>query len=283
VNSAIQLMKQYPLAAFFVVAFAFTWIVLAPAVLAAQGIISLSVSAALLITLGTLGPAVAALAVTAAGCGRTGVRALLAQAGRWRVKPIWYAVALIGPALIMLAAFLLWRLLGGPSLSSPPAAAWFSIPILVAVLLIPALFEEIGWRGFALPRLQSRYGPLPASLIVGMAWALWHAPIWYIPEAGFHTLPFGVFVLFTVAMSILFTWLYTGAAGSVLLPALAHAAINAMPLPWNTAVSLLPEGDRGLHLQIPVTVVLVVLALLSRTKIWQRNRAVRDTLADRTL
>ncbi|HRQ42440.1 MAG TPA: type II CAAX endopeptidase family protein [Chloroflexota bacterium] len=261
-RTLILLIKRYPIAAYFTLAFAFTWIILAPAVLAAQGMISLSLSATVLITLATLGPAVGALIVTAVASGRGGVKALLAQAGRWRVKPIWYVVALLGPALIMLAAFLLWRLLGGPPLATPPANAWFSIPILIVVLLIPALFEEIGWRGFALPRLQARYGPLPASLILGVAWAIWHAPIWFIPEAGFNTLPFLVFALFTIAMSILFTWLYNGTGGSVLLPALAHAAINAMPLPWNTAVYLLPEGARGMHLQIPVTMVLVALALL---------------------
>jgi uncharacterized protein len=116
--------------------------------------------------------------------------------------------------------------------------------------------------GLALPRLQSRYGALAASLIIGIAWAAWHLPIWFIPEAGFSNLPFPVFAIFTVAMSILFTWLYNGSGGSVLLPALAHAAINATPLPWNTAVFLLPEAERGLHLQIPVTAVLVVLAVL---------------------
>jgi uncharacterized protein len=261
-NSVITFIKRTPLTAYFALTFAFTWAILGLAVLAAQGMITLPLPAAVLITIATLGPAVAAVLVVGAEGGRNGVRALLAQAGRWRVKPIWYAVALLGPALVMLAAFLLWRVLGGPSLSPPPLNAWISVPILVVVLLIPALFEEIGWRGLALPRLQSRYGTLGASLIIGAAWAVWHLPIWFIPEAEFSSLPFPIFAAFTVAISVLFTWLYNGSGGSVLLPALAHAAINAMPLPWNTAVFLLPEAERGLHLQIPVTAVLVVLAVL---------------------
>ncbi len=261
-NSVITFIKRSPLAAYFIMAFAFTWAILGLAVLAAQGIITLPLSATVLITIATLGPAVAAILVVRAESGRSGVRSLLAQARHWRVKPIWYAIALIGPALIMLAAFLLWRVLGGPALSPPPLNAWLSVPILVVVLLIPALFEEIGWRGLALPRLQSRYGALAASLIIGAAWAAWHLPIWFIPEAGFSSLPFPVFAAFTMAISVLFTWLYNGSGGSVLLPALAHAAINAMPLPWNTAVYLLPEAERGLHLQIPVTAVLIILAVL---------------------
>ena len=249
------------LAIFFIVAFTFTWLVLAPAVLSAAGVISLSLSSTLLITVATLGPLLGAVSAAAYESGSAGVHALLSQARRWRLHPTWYAVVLVGPALIMLAAFLLWRAQGGPQLSAPPLNAWLSVPILVVVLLLPALFEEIGWRGFALPRLQTRYGALAASLIVGVAWAIWHAPIWFIPDAGFSTLPFPVFMAFTIALSILFTWLYNS-TGSVLLPALAHAAINATPLPWNTAVYLLPEGARGMHLQIPVTVVVVALALL---------------------
>jgi uncharacterized protein len=178
-NSFITLIKGSPLAAYFVITFAITWVILGLAVLAAQGILALPLSATILITLATLGPAVAAILVVRVEGGLSSMRALLAQAGRWRVKPIWYVVALIGPALIMLAAFLLWRILGGPSLSSPPLNAWLSVPILIVVLLIPALFEEIGWRGLALPRLQSRYGALAASLIIGLAWAVWHVPIWF--------------------------------------------------------------------------------------------------------
>jgi membrane protease YdiL (CAAX protease family) len=188
---------------------------------------------------------------------------LLAQVVRWRVGWRWYVVALAIPALVMLAAFFLWQAMGGPALTTPPpAGAWFSIPILIVALLIPALFEEAGWRGVALPRLQGRFGWLAASLVVGVAWGVWHAPIWFIPEAGFGSLPFPVFMLFTMALSVLFTWLYNSTGGSVLLPALAHAAINAYPSPWNTAVYLLPEGARGIHIQIPVTIVRVVVAVL---------------------
>jgi membrane protease YdiL (CAAX protease family) len=133
----------------------------------------------------------------------------------------------------------------------------FRWPFSALILVKP----QIGWRGFALPRLQSRYGWLLSSLIIGVIWAVWHAPIWFIPEAGFSSLPFAIFLLFTTALSLVMTWLYNHTGGSVLLPAMAHAAINAYPLPWNTAVSLLPESARGLHLQIPVTIVLVIAAI----------------------
>lgn len=247
---------------FLVATFAFSWMLLGLAALSANGGIPLSLPSQVMITIATLGPAVGAISAAAIQWGKPGLRGLLAQAGRWRVRPRWYLIALLGPALIMLAGFLIWRALGGPRLPAPPVSTWLSLPVLIVALLVPALFEEIGWRGFALPRLQSRYGWLPASLIIGAVWAIWHAPIWFIPDAGFGTLPFPIFAIFTIALSILFTWLYNGAGGSVLLPALAHAAINAYPFSWNTAVYMLPEGSRGMHLQIPVTIVLVLLAIL---------------------
>lgn len=276
-NSVATSIKRSPLSAYFVLAFAFTWAILCPAVLAAQGIITVPLSSSVLITIATLGPAAAAIVVVRAEAGRSGIRDLLDQARRWRVKPIWYAIALMGPALMMMVAFLVWRLLGGPSLAAPPLNAWLSVPILAVVLLIPALFEEIGWRGLALPRLQDRHGALAASLIIGVVWGIWHLPIWFIPEAGFSSLPFPIFVVFTTAMSVLFTWLYNGSGGSVLLPALAHAAINAAPLPWNTAISLLPEAERGPHLQIPVTVVLVVAAVLMVLASRLNNASLQDS------
>lgn len=250
------------LSLFLAITFIFTWSLLGLAFLSANQLIAFSLPSTMMITIATLGPALGAIAAAAYVSGRMGVRALLAQTGRWRVGGKWFGVALIGPALVMVASFLLWRVLGGPTLSSPPTSTWASIPVLLVVMLIPALFEEVGWRGYALPRLQSRYGWLLSSLILGVIWAVWHAPIWFIPEAGFSSLPFPIFLLFTTALSLLMTWLYNRTGGSVLLPAMAHAAINAYPLPWNTAVFLLPESARGLHLQIPVTIVLIIAAIV---------------------
>jgi len=259
---ADQKLSSSGLSLFLVITFTFTWLILGLAALAANHLINVTLPVTLLITVATLGPAVGAFAAAAYASGRPGSRALLAQVGRWRVGWRWYVIALMGPVFIMLAGYLVWRLLGGPLPPAPPSAAWVTIPLLVVVLLIPALFEEVGWRGFVLPRLQSRYGWLTSSLIVGVVWAIWHAPIWFIPEAGFSNLPFPVFLCFTMALSLIMTWIYNGTGGSVLLTALTHAAVNAYASPWNMAVSFLPESTRGLHLQIPVTIVLAVLAFV---------------------
>ena len=154
------------LSIFLAVTFTFTWLVLGLAVLSANRLIALSLSSAVLISIATLGPALGAVAAAGYESGRVGVRNLIVQAGRWRVGSRWYFIVLIGPALVMLVGFLLWRALGGPSPPAAPLSAWLSVPVLIIALLVPALFEEVGWRGLALPRLQPRYGWLLSSLIL---------------------------------------------------------------------------------------------------------------------
>jgi uncharacterized protein len=261
-NSVIAFIKRSPLASYFAITFVFTWTILGLAILSAQGIIDLPISATVLVTVGTLGPTVAAIIASRLESGRSGMNALLAQAGRWRVRPIWYIAAIFIPGLIMLTAFLLWRLLGAPALPAPPPAAWISIPILIVALLLPALFEEIGWRGYALPRLQTRNNALSASLLLGIIQAFWHLPIWFIPGMGFEGLPFPYYALLVTGLSVLAGWLYNSTGGSVLIVGLLHAAINSFPAPWGAALQTLPQSEWGLNIQIPVAIMVAVFSLL---------------------
>jgi uncharacterized protein len=261
-NSVITFTKRSPLAAYFAITFAFTWTILGLAILSARGIIALPISATVLVTVGTLGPTVAAFMAGWLESGRSGINALLAQTGRWRLSPIWYALAIFIPGLVILTAFFLWRLLDAPSLPTPPAAAWFSIPILILALLLPALFEEIGWRGYALPKLQAQSSALTASLFLGIIQAFWHLPIWFIPGMGFEGLPFLYYALLVTGLSVLAGWLYNSTGGSVLIVGLLHAAINSFPAPWGAALQTLPVSEWGLNIQIPVAITVAVFSLL---------------------
>ena len=78
--------------------------------------------------------------------------------------------------------------------------------------------------------------PLRASLLLGIAWAFWHAPQWFIPQTGQAAFPFPAFLIWVVALSIQFAWIYNGTGGSVLLVLLAHAATNAFQGPWSAAL-----------------------------------------------
>jgi membrane protease YdiL (CAAX protease family) len=250
------------------------------AALVAQGALRLPVAPLALVALGGLGPLPAAVGAAAYEGGRPAVRALLVRSLAWRVPWPWYAVSLLGPAGAVAVAFLLSLALGSPLPPLPPASAWQSLPLLAVVFLVIALIEEVGWRGYAQDRLRQPLGALSASLVVGVVWALWHLPQWWVPETGQAAKwPFAVFAAGTVAQSVGLAWLYHGARASILLVALAHAALNLAPEPWAAAWRLLPEGERGPYPSVLIAAVWVLAAALlialaeprSLTR-WRRSR-----------
>jgi membrane protease YdiL (CAAX protease family) len=142
----------------------------------------------------------------------------------------------------------LWvhRWLGGTVIQANDPRQWYLvIPAFLQILLLSVVGEEIGWRGFALPCLQARYGPLKASLILGVIWGGWHLPLWWM-AGNFHAdIPFVLFMLQSLALTILMTWLYNHTRGSLLMAHLFHTAFNltagvAPILPEYTGGSLRP-------------------------------------------
>jgi uncharacterized protein len=253
---------------FFVTTYLLAYLLWGLVILAAAGVIALPVPGTVVLLLGGLAPTVAAVWAAAAESGIHGVRALVAMLVRWRVAPGWYAVALGGPALVVLSAIGLGLAIGGPLPPAPPASAWLSVPLMFGVFVILGAIEEIGWRAYALPRLQRRFAPLRASLLLGLLWGCWHAPQWFIPETGQPGFPFHAFLVWVVALSITFTWVANGTGGSVLLVILCHAATNAFQGPWSAGLALLPESARGVdpHLLVMVPQVLVSLAIVAFTR-----------------
>lgn len=225
--------RAFPLK-YFVLAFAFTWVLWVPAALEARGLISpLPVPAGFL---AVFGPMVAAIVVTAQEDGRAGLRSLLGRVVRWRVAPIWYAVAILGPLALTLGAIGLHVVLGG----QPPGLGLLvgALPTLVIYVaymtLTVALGEEVGWRGYALPALQARYSALVASLILGVMWALWHLPVFFNPDTLYSNLSFLLWLVYAVPVAVLITWVFNSAGGSVLMAILAHATLNASSELWKT-------------------------------------------------
>jgi uncharacterized protein len=171
--------STFPLG-YFVLAFAFTWFFWGLQVLGARGVIPALPG---LQVIGTLGPLVAAVALTARQDGRAGPRSLLRRVARWRVAPVWYGAALLGPPALTLAAISLHVALGGqaPGLGALVGALPVFLIVFVYMMIFVALGEEVGWRGYALPRLQARHGALVSSVILGLMWALWHLPLFFNP------------------------------------------------------------------------------------------------------
>ena len=232
-----RLIVDHPLVAYFVIAFAGTWAFLLPFALSRNvnglGLLPFTLpDSAFLIAfvLGTLaGPALASLSVTAVTSGRAGVGQLLRRCVQWRVGIGWYLIAIFGFPLIYLVAYSVFL---GMNL---PLALLVQWPLLFTVFLPWAVFniltgsfaEELGWRGFALPRLQQRYGPVLGSIILGTLHGLWHLPAFFTRLLGPFSLPYYAGFLFAaIASTFLFTWIFNHTKGSVLLATLTHACSN---------------------------------------------------------
>jgi uncharacterized protein len=212
----VSLVKRHPLIAFFVLAFALSWW---PWILYAFGPSPTPIA--------SFGPFLAALVVLAITQGKSGIGGLLRRMVRWRVGIRWYAVALLLPVGIALAATALNVLLGAQAPSAADLGGWTGLFSIFAVrLLIPGTggaWEEPGWRGFALPSLQAGRSALVASLILGAVWALWHLPL--VVATGQMG---GWDIVIILAWTLVLTWVYNGTGGSVLIVMLFHAMFNTV-------------------------------------------------------
>jgi uncharacterized protein len=185
--------RRHPLILFFVLAYAFSWAVWTPAVLLWRGT-SEPQTSALLHLAGGLGPMASAFVVTALAGGYAGIRELLGRVFRWRVGVGWWIVAVVGPVILFFIAAAISRLLfgGWPELGEFGRSEEFAflglIPYWVANIVFYGFGEEVGWRGFALPRLQTgRRSALTAALILSLFWAAWHIPLFSF-VLGFNTM-----------------------------------------------------------------------------------------------
>jgi membrane protease YdiL (CAAX protease family) len=219
--------KQRPFLFFLIFTFAISFITGFPTVFVPGKFEGLSY-------LSNFGPAIGALIVVGIAEGLDGIKALVRSLFQWRVSFVWYLVVLLGPALTMVTAVLLYNVFGGNS-SVPNLNDWISIlPQHLLVILSLFLFmmvgiwgEEVGWRGFALPKLQDKYHPLWASLILGAIWAVWHLPAFFVENSQQAQLGMTYFFLATLGYSILYTWVYNGSKESLLMIWLLHSANNA--------------------------------------------------------
>jgi uncharacterized protein len=192
--------------------------------------------------------------VTAIACGRREVVALLGQIVRWRVHPIWYAVALLGPLAMIGVPVLLNRGLGA-SVEAPGFPGWAAVPLLFAVRTVVggALGEELGWRGFLLPLLLPRFGPLVASLLIAPVWFAFHLPVLLAGPATTQRPPL-LFFAWIVPLSVLLTWLYLRTGRSVLLVMLFHGSVDPV------GSLLFPLFTGGAYLQLRLLVVAATAA-----------------------
>ncbi|MBK8617195.1 MAG: CPBP family intramembrane metalloprotease [Anaerolineales bacterium] len=257
-----------PLSTYLLLTFGSAWLVWSPLLLAEYLHLTLPVPSLVFITLGTFAPSITALFLTWRYAGGTELRRLLRRAVIWRVSPVWYLIAIAGPALIMLLAMGVHVLLGGTIPDYVPfGVRWLIVVVnFILILLIGGpLGEEFGWRGLALPSLEARFSPLWASLILGVIWAVWHLPLFFISGSAQSSLPFGLYALLTIPLTILITWVYHGSGNSLLLVMLFHAAVNT----WSGPLMISPEAagsTRPLVLGVILTWLIALLVVVGRRR-----------------
>jgi membrane protease YdiL (CAAX protease family) len=232
----------HPVAAYVVLAYALSWILWAPVVAGGGGPLVVA-----LFFIGALGPAAAALIVTRV-IGAP-VRPWARQIVKWKVSPRYYAYALGLPALLLAIVNIELALAGQDidlSLLSERLPAYLGTFLLVVT--IGGGFEEPGWRGFALPRLQAHHTPVKATLILGLVWGGWHLPLYGLGAVG------------PIAFVFFYTWLYNR-TGSVLLCILLHAS-------FTPALDhlVLREDNLGVDVAILATLVAAATALVLLTR-----------------
>jgi len=210
-------------------------------------------------------PTLAALLVTAFYPGAGGVRSILRQVRTWRIGLVWYAIALIGPTILFLAAGVFSAVRRGAAPSHWMILPSFSGPGGLYFVIFGSLFaEEPGWRGFAQPRLQTRYGALTASVVVGLLWSTWH--LWYVILPGGLSNVTGTDAVATyirlISTSIVYAWMYNSTNGSLLIAMLAH-------LGHNLAANLIPisaDGGRQ-HLIVALAYLVIAIAVVLMTQL----------------
>jgi membrane protease YdiL (CAAX protease family) len=215
---------MWPLLKFFSLTYLVSWVlwIAAAAITRSYGLAAIS---GFLYLLGVFAPALVALALTARADGLAGALDLLRRTIKWSVSARWYVFALGYMAAIKLAAALLLRSTTG---------AWPAFgqePLYLMVIAIPfstpaQAGEEIGWRGYALPRLSVRLGLSGASVALGVIWAGWHLPFFFFSGTEKSGQSFPLYLLSVTALSVAMAWLYWRTNGSLLLTMLMHAAVN---------------------------------------------------------
>jgi len=251
-----SLIARYPLITFFTLAIAFSWIAVSPALL-------MGVPFKPYQTLGAFSPLLAALILSAALNGREGVSALVQRMTVWRFGLSSYLLAIFGLVILYLMTVLLSGALPIQTLVEKWTLIFtFYIPALFTTYLINPIGEETGWTGFALHHLQKQFRPWLSALILGVVWAVWHLPAYFIPsEMGtFKVFGFVIFMLIAICTRVIWTWITNSAKGSGLVGVLLHASSNAASvglIPLLLPTAQLKQGD---DLSGPILLGLLLLS-----------------------
>ncbi|MCK9871740.1 type II CAAX endopeptidase family protein [Nocardiopsis dassonvillei] len=229
-----RLIKRRPLASFFTLAIALSWIAWLPYILSDNGLglldfgFSLVTSQLLLMLPGAyLGPIFSAFLVTAVADGREGVRRWAGRLLKWRVNWRWYTLAVLGVPVALIVCAIPFS---GGDIRMPTLIVLLGyLPGLLLQFVTTGIAEEPGWRDFALPRIQPYFGPLRGTLILGVIWGVWHLPLFLTAWGGYPNGTWADPINFTfscIAISVVMTWVFNRTGESLPVAILLHASVN---------------------------------------------------------
>jgi len=252
-----NVLARYPLLSFFTLAIVISWLIALPSLLFGMPFKPFQ-------TAGAYGPLLAAVIISAA-LGGDELKSLLNRMTNFRFRLGWYLVAIFGYVFLYL---LVARLSGAP-LAQSLTEKW----TLIFTLYLPALFtsylvnpigEETGWTGFAVPRLQRRFDPWLSAIILGTVWAVWHLPGFFIPSemGAFNLVNFIFFVLISIFVRFLWTWVANHTKGSGIAAILLHASSNAVSLALIPNLLSAPTPDQMAISSLLLLGFLFLLAVL---------------------
>ncbi len=215
-----------PLVYFFILSFILAWMLMSIGVVQNYGLVRFYIPLEPFIILGSWTPNIAAFLVLGLIVRRReGIKHLILGWAKWKVSPLWYLVTL-SPILLSVITLGIYRLLYGVF----PTTELFTnptllLPLLLMLILTGATGEQLGWRGFALPWLQTKMSALLSSIVLGLIWSFWHIPLWFA-GIGHESFPFWAYTIIGVSFSILVTWACNNTRGSMLIASLFHLFLN---------------------------------------------------------
>ena len=280
-----RLVHRFPSTVFFALAYGLSWAAWTPYILSANGLgwiplrfpEVLGTSQLLGMLPGAyLGPLTAAFVVTAGAEGRAGLRSWSQRLVRWRVGWRWYLFVLAGvPATILLATYALPAAWGHVATVGIVVVAAY-LPMLFVQFVTTAIAEEPGWRDFALPRLQSRFGAVRGTVVLGLLWGGWHLPLFLTEWGGWPNVSWVSpveFVACCVPLSLVMTWVFNRTRQSLPIVMVLHASINATySLVWPTVFPTLDIKSDSLLVQlIASTAVALILIVVTRGRLGLRT------------
>lgn len=267
---------------FFLLTFAYSWIIWIPSVLDGIGVelpFIVTGYSTVVVIIGAFAPMMAAITLVARESGWKGTKAFLGQALDFRIKSVYLVIALALPLLIHAIAHYLALVVGLDVAKTlipteiPVAPIVLAIPTFILMLVIGGEQEEFGWRGYAQEPLQEKIGVIPASLVIGVIWGIWHLPLWFMAGDLHSAYSFLAFVIMTTSISIVYAWLYNSSGKKLIVVMFFHAMNNtAAPLlPFLHGIEGKPESAYWIYAAVNVIFgIIFAYVLIKGSKPTQR-------------